>query len=260
MRFDIVTLFPELFASVLDASLLGKARERGLVRVTFTNPRDHAEGKHRSTDDAPFGGGSGMVMLPGPLVAAIDEASRPDPPSEVRPLRVLLTPQGRPFDQAQARRLAALGRVVLVCGRYEGMDERVRESSIDEELSLGDFVLSGGELAALVVVDAVARLVPGVLGNAASLDEESFGSGLLEYPQYTRPQEFCGLRVPEVLLSGDHARIRRWRRAQMLARTRDRRPDLFARYPLSDEDRRLLAELDDERARGGSSSLTGGDD
>ncbi len=280
MRFDVVTLFPELFTSVLGASLLGKACERGLIQVHFTNPRDFAEGKHRSTDDAPFGGGSGMVMLPGPLCAAIEAASASDAPASARdapasareapasardapasaseapatlparpspappPLRVLLTPQGRPFDQAMARRLAGLGRVVLVCGRYEGMDERVRQCAIDEELSLGDFVLSGGELAALVVIDAVARLVPGVLGNAASLEEESFGTGLLEYPQYTRPQQFRGLPVPEVLLCGDHARIRRWRRAQMLKRTRERRPDLFARYPITDEDRRLLAELE----------------
>jgi tRNA (guanine37-N1)-methyltransferase len=253
MRFDVVTLFPEFFTSPLAASLLGKACEKRLLEVGLCNPRDFAEGKHRSTDDAPFGGGSGMVMLPGPLCAAIESCAAPAGDAAPAPLRVFLSPQGRPFDQSAARRFAAHGRVVLVCGRYEGIDERVIDSVIDEEVSIGDFVLSGGEVAALVVIDAVARLLPGVLGNAGSLDEESFATGLLEYPQYTRPQEFRGLRVPEILLSGDHGKIRRWRRARMLERTRRRRPDLFARHVLTDEDRKLIEELD--RAAAGPQRL-----
>ncbi len=240
MEFEVVTIFPELFPSVLGASLLGKAIERGLVRVHLTDPRDFAPGRHRSVDDAPYGGGSGMVMRPDPLVAAIEacEAAR----GAVH--KILLGPAGAPLDQAAVNRLAAMQRVLLVCGRYEGYDERVR-AFVDEELSLGDFVLTGGEIAALAVIDAVARLQPGVLGNAESPVEESFAEPLLEHPQYTRPPEFRGLRVPEVLLSGDHARIRRWRRREALRRTRARRPDLLARHALTDEDSALLDERDE---------------
>ena len=234
MHFEIVTLFPELFDSPLKASLVGKAIETGILRVDFTTPRDFGLGKHRQVDDTPYGGGLGMVMKPEPLVAAIEAA-------ETRGAcwKVLLTPQGRPFDQAIARRLATHKRLMLVCGRYEGVDERVR-SAVDEELTIGDYVLTGGELGALVVIDAVARLIPGVLGKDASADEESFSEGLLEYPQYTRPPEFRGQTIPEVLTSGNHERIRRWRRLQRLLRTRERRPELFARLELSDEDKELL--------------------
>ncbi|MFO7156799.1 MAG: tRNA (guanosine(37)-N1)-methyltransferase TrmD [Pseudomonadota bacterium] len=237
MIFEIITLFPRLLESPLQESILGKAVARGLVEVRIRDLRAHAHDKHQVTDDTPYGGGAGMVMKPEPLVEAIEAARESVPGARV----VLLDPAGRRFDQAVAREYAALGRLVLVCGRYEGVDERVR-AFVDEELSLGDFVLTGGELAALCVVDACARLVPGVLGNEQSAGSESFEQGLLDYPQYTRPPEFRGMRVPEVLLSGDHARIARWRRKQALLRTRDRRPDLFARLKLGEEDRKLLGD------------------
>jgi tRNA (guanine37-N1)-methyltransferase len=220
---EVLTLFPRMVAAPLEESILGKAREKGLLRVQVTDIREFAEGKHRVTDDVPYGGGAGMVMKPEPLVAAIEAAKARDPQARV----VLMSPQGRRFDQQKAQDFATLGKLILVCGRYEGVDERVLPS-VDEELSIGDFVLTGGELAALAVVDAVARLVPGVLGNADSAGSESFtGEGLLEGPQYTRPPEFRGMKVPEVLLSGDHARIAAWRRDQALSRTRERRPDLL---------------------------------
>jgi tRNA (guanine37-N1)-methyltransferase len=243
MQFEVVTLFPEMFSSVLDASLLGKARERGAFSVHFTDPRDFTHDKHRSVDDTPYGGGAGMVMRPGPLVEAIEHAVAARGPAH----KILLCPSGAPLTQAIVNRLAGYPRLLLVCGRYEGFDERVR-GFIDEELSLGDFVLSGGELAAMCVIDAVARRLPGVLGNAASTVEESHEAGLLEYPQYTRPPEFRGAAVPEVLIGGNHALIRRWRRKEALRRTRARRPELLARAALTDEDRRLLAELDAEAA------------
>jgi tRNA (guanine37-N1)-methyltransferase len=210
--------------SPLRESVLGKACERGLVSITVTDIRDSAEGKHRITDDAPYGGGAGMVMKPEPLVAAIEGARARLPKAPV----YLLSPQGACFDQGWAQRLCDGGSFILVCGRYEGVDERVT-SFVDGELSIGDFVLSGGEPAALCVIDAVARLWPGVLGNEASTKVESFaqGNGLLEYPQYTRPVEFRGMHVPQVLLSGDHAEVERWRGAQALERTRTRRPDLL---------------------------------
>ncbi|HEY0839532.1 MAG TPA: tRNA (guanosine(37)-N1)-methyltransferase TrmD [Vulgatibacter sp.] len=235
---EILTLFPRLVEAPLQESILGKAIQRGLVQVRVRDIRDHAHDKHHVTDDTPYGGGAGMVMKPEPLVEAIEAAKEGmDGPCRV----VLLDPGGRRFDQAVARELQAAGRLVLVCGRYEGYDERIR-SYVDEEISLGDFVLTGGELAALCVVDACARLVPGVLGNEESAGAESFEEGLLEYPQYTRPPEFRGDRVPEVLLSGDHAKIARWRRKQALLRTRERRPDLLDRLELSQADRKLLEE------------------
>jgi tRNA (guanine37-N1)-methyltransferase len=220
---EILTLFPRMVAAPLQESILGKAIAKGLLRVRVTDIRDFAEGKHRITDDVPYGGGAGMVMKPEPLVAAIEAAKAREPGARV----VLMSPQGRRFDQEKALELSQAPALVLVCGRYEGVDERVLRW-VDEELSLGDFILSGGEVAALAVVDAVGRLLPGVLGNELSAQSESFaGEGLLEGPQYTRPPEFRGLRVPEVLLSGDHARIAGWRREQAMARTRERRPDLL---------------------------------
>ena len=220
---EVLTLFPRMIAAPLDESILGKAREKGLLRVQVTDIREFAEGKHRVTDDLPYGGGAGMVMKPEPMVAAIEDAKKREPSARV----VLMSPQGKRFDQAKAQELLGREKLVLVCGRYEGVDERVLEW-IDEELSLGDFVLTGGEFAALSVIDAVARLLPGVLGNAESPISESFaGDGLLEGPQYTRPPEFRGRKVPEILLSGDHAKIAAWRREQALNRTRDRRPDLL---------------------------------
>ncbi len=243
MIFDILTLFPGIFESPLRESILGKAVSRGLVTVRLHNLRDYAEGKHRITDDRPFGGGEGMVMKPEPIVHAL-EAIRPDGPE---PHVVLMSPQGRLFTQEVARKFAALPRVVLICGRYEGVDERVARFFVHEEVSVGDFILTGGELAALVVVDAVARLIPGVLGNEASPEAESFRGAVLEHPHYTRPREFRGHRVPEVLLSGNHEKIRRWRRQQALIRTRERRPDLFQRLRLNREDRELLDEYDRTR-------------
>ncbi len=237
MIFDILTLFPEMFDSPLRGSILGKASERGLLQVRTHNIRDYAVDKHQMTDDRPFGGGEGMVMKPEPIVAAL-EALQGDGPS---PWIVLLSPQGHLFQQNAAWRLSRLPRVILICGRYEGVDERVAEHFVNEEISIGDYVLSGGEVAAMVVVDAVARLLPGVLGNQASASAESFSEPLLEHPQYTRPQEFRTYRVPEILLSGNHLAIQQWRRGMALLRTRERRPDLFGRLQLTDSDRKLLA-------------------
>ena len=236
MEFELLTLFPRLVEGPLQESILGKAVQKGLISVRVRDIRDHAVGKHRVTDDTPYGGGAGMVMKPEPLVSAIEAARE----AMGGPARVILMdPQGRRFTQDVARELHEARRIVLVCGRYEGYDERIR-AFVDDEISLGDFVLTGGELAALCVVDAIARLVPGVLGNEESAGAESFEEGLLEYPQYTRPPEFRGMTVPEILLSGDHAKIARWRRQQALLRTRERRPDLFARLELSAADRKLL--------------------
>jgi tRNA (guanine37-N1)-methyltransferase len=223
MLVDIVTIFPGFFESPLATGLLGRAGERGLVEVRLHDLRRWASDRHRSVDDAPFGGGAGMVMLPGPWFEALDELEA-EGPARV----VLLAPDGRRLDHAVAERLAGEPRLVLCCGRYEGIDERVR-TRVHEVLSIGDFVLAGGETAALVVLDAVARLVPGVMGNAASGADESFAAGLLEYPQYTRPANYRGLEVPAVLRSGDHGAIERWRRAQALDRTRRLRPDLLDR-------------------------------
>ena len=238
MRIEIFTIFPEYFEGPLRASLLGRAQAEGLIEVLVHDPRAHTTDRHRSVDDAPYGGGAGMVMAPGPLFQAV-EATRPR-----RPL-YLLSAGGRRFDQAVARGLAGTDGFSLLCGRYEGVDERVAEHLCDDELSVGDYVLAGGEAAALVVVDAVARLVPGVMGNDRSAVDESFGDGLLEYPQYTRPADFRGWEVPEVLRSGDHERVGRWRRAQALHRTMRRRPDL-GQGPRSPEEQALLREFPDE--------------
>jgi tRNA (guanine37-N1)-methyltransferase len=222
---EVLTLFPRMIAAPLEESILGKAREKGLLRVQVTDIRDFADGKHRVTDDVPYGGGAGMVMKPEPLVAAIEAARQRQPGAPV----ILMSPQGARFGQAKAQELASAGALILICGRYEGVDERVLRW-VDEEISIGDFVLTGGEIAALALVDAMARLVPGVLGNVLSAQAESFsGEGLLEGPQYTRPPEFRGLRVPDILLSGDHRKIAQWRQEQAVARTRERRPDLLTR-------------------------------
>jgi len=244
VRVDVFSIFPEYFGGPLGASLLGRARELGLVDVRVHDPRDWTTDRHRSVDDTPFGGGAGMVMAPEPVFAAV-EAVEP-----ARPL-LLLSPAGERFDQDRARGLAAGPGFSLVCGRYEGVDQRVADHLCDGELSVGDYVLAGGEVAALVVIEAAARLVPGVLGNEQSSGEESFGgtesfgqTDLLEYPQYTRPAEFRGWAVPDVLRSGDHERIARWRRAQALRRTRERRPELLARDLTADE-QALLDEFPD---------------
>ena len=237
MRVDVFTCLPQLLEPVLSESLLGKARESGVLDVRVHDLRDYTTDRHRSVDDTPFGGGPGMVLAPDPIFRAVESVQ------PAKPL-FLLGPGGRRFDQATANELASGEGFSLLCGRYEGVDERVREHLVDDELSIGDYVLAGGEAAAFVVVEAVTRLVPGVMGNEASAEDESFGQGLLEYPHYTRPAEFRGWEVPEVLRSGDHGRVARWRRAQSLARTVDRRADLVAaRGGLSEEDRALLREF-----------------
>ena len=238
LEVEILTLFPRMCEGYLAESILGKAREAGLVSVTVSDIREHARGKHRVTDDSPYGGGAGMVMKVEPLVGAIVAAKSRLPEAKV----ILLSPRGATFNQEKARTIAAAGSVILVCGRYEGVDERAL-SVIDEELSLGDFVLAGGEPAALCVVDAVSRLLPGVLGTFDSAESDSFHSGLLDSAYYTRPASFRGWDAPEVLLSGDHAKIARWRREDALRRTLERRPDLLETAELSDEDRRFLARL-----------------
>ncbi len=237
VNFTVVTLFPGMFPSPLDYSILKKAQEKGMISVRLIDLRDYATDRHRVTDDYPYGGGQGMVMKPEPLVAAIEDMRS----KLVNPRLILLTPRGKVFDQAEAQRLAQEKELVLICGRYEGIDERVR-NFVDDEISIGDYTLSGGELAAMVVIDAVTRLIPGVLGNLRSSQEESFSNGLLEYPQYTRPEEFRGMKAPEVLLSGDHERIRKWRREMSLKITRDRRPDLLKQARLAPQERRLLSE------------------
>ena len=242
LRIDIFTLFPEVIDHYADASILGRARARGVMDLRTHDVRDAATDNHRSVDDAPFGGGAGMVLAAETVFRSVEQVAGSEE-GMPRPL-VLLTPGGRRFDQRVAREYAGLpGGFSLLCGRYEGVDQRVADHLVDEELSVGDFVLAGGELAALVVVEAVARLVPGVLGNDRSSDDESFSQGLLEYPQYTRPADFRGWEVPEVLRSGDHGRVEQWRRAQALIRTLERRPDLIAeRGGLTEHEVQLLAE------------------
>lgn len=238
MRIDVFTIFPDMIGSFAGRSLLGRAQDGGLLDLRVHDLRAATADPHRSVDDAPFGGGAGMVLMPEPIFTTVEAV---DPP---RPL-LLLDAGGRRFDQAVAEELAALDGFSLLCGRYEGVDHRVHDELVDDTLSIGDYVLSGGEVAALVVLEAVGRLVPGVMGNVASATEESFADGLLEHPQYTRPADFRGMRVPDVLTSGDHGRVERWRRAQSLWRTMRRRPDLIeARGGLSAEDRVLLDEFD----------------
>ena len=230
LHFTVITIFPNMLSSPLSHSILKKAQTNGLIKIDVVDLRDYTADRHRTTDDSPYGGGHGMVMKPEPLVAAVEEARSRTPDARV----ILLTPRGRVLDQQTAKKLANQRNVVLICGRYEGIDERV-SAFVDDEISLGDYTLSGGEPAAIVVIDAVARLVPGVLGNENSTAEESFTDGLLEYPQYTRPEEFRGMKVPEVLLSGDHERIKEWRQQQSLAVTQERRPDLIANLRVSNE-------------------------
>ena len=239
MRFDVLTLFPEMFTGPLQESIIKRAQERGLISVHLHNIRDYATGRHRVTDDAPYGGGGGMVMKPEPIFAAVEAVLGDEKGVPV----ILLSPQGRLFTHEVARELSRYPRLVLICGRYEGVDERVREHLATDEISIGDYVLSGGELAAMVIIDAVTRLLPGALGDPGATFEDSYAWGLLEYPHYTRPAVFRGWAVPEVLLSGNHAAIARWRREQALRRTLERRPDLLERAPLTEEDRAFLARL-----------------
>jgi len=266
MRFDVLTLFPEMFPGVVDASILGRARQAGLIEVALHDIRDYTGDRHRTADDYPYGGGAGMVMKAEPIFRLMDglcpgwgapapgggrgdarERAGTGPGKVPGAWFVCLTPQGRPLAQATVQRLAARERLILLSGHYEGIDERVSEALVDEEVSIGDYVLTGGELPALVLIDAVARLVPGVLGQEASALEESFAQGLLEYPHYTRPADTRGHRVPEVLLSGDHELVRRWRRRESLRRTLERRPELLLEAELTREDHEILRELAEGR-------------
>lgn len=236
MRFDIITLFPELFSSFLAEALMAKAIAAGLLEVRLSSPREFASDRHRTADDRPYGGGPGMVLKPEPLAAAIEAASR----GKVKPWRIFLSPSGRPLTQSLVRRLAARPRLMLICGRYEGIDQRVVDLFADEEISIGDYVVNGGEVPAMVLMEAVGRLLPGFMGKDLSAAEESHESGLLEYPHYTRPPAFRGLEVPPVLFCGDHQKVARWRLRAALERTLELRPDLLARAELSPEGLKLL--------------------
>lgn len=232
----ILTIFPDIFSGFLEGSLLGKARDKGLLQVAPVDVRDFADGKHRSTDDTPYGGGAGMIMRVEPVVRALESLG------EVN-RRILLTPQGEPLRQRHLVELASLESVAVICGRYEGIDERIVEY-VDQEISIGDFVLNGGEVAAMVLLDGIVRLLPGVVGNPVSLEHESHADLLLEHPQYTRPAEFRGQKVPEILLSGDHGAVDKWRRRESLLRTRARRPDLWCRFSPTEEDKKLLEDTE----------------
>jgi tRNA (guanine37-N1)-methyltransferase len=276
IHFDIFTLFPGMFDGLFADSILKRAQEAGVLSVALHNIRDYAEGRHRVTDDTPYGGGGGMVMKPEPICRAVEtvlnqapgwrfELVSEEPPAAQEPVLpldvpiILLTPQGRTFTQKVAEELAGHKRIALICGRYEGVDERVRTHLVTDEISIGDFVISGGELAAAIVVDAVTRLQPGALGCEMGAFEDSFATGLLEYPQYTRPAAFRGEGVPEILASGDHAKVARWRREQALLRTWQRRPDLLNSAPLSAADRAFLTRLEAEAAAQASQAAGAGD-
>jgi tRNA (guanine37-N1)-methyltransferase len=245
MRIDVVSLFPEMFAGPFGHSIIKRAIDSGLLSINIINPRDFTIDKHRIVDDTPFGGGSGMVMKPEPVYRAVESITTD---SALSRRVILMCPGGRRFDQAKAKELSAYDQLILICGHYEGIDERVRLHLVDEAISIGDYVLTGGELPAMVITDAVARMLPGVLGASDAAQQDSFYHGLLEYPQYTRPREFEGREVPEVLISGDHAKIARWRRKQSLKNTLERRPDLLETIELGAEDKKLLAEIMAEQA------------
>lgn len=238
MTIKILTIFPEMFASVLDASILGRARKNGLLQVECIDIRPYSQLKHKNTDDYPFGGGAGMVMTAPPIAAAIRDAMG----ENFQGRRIFLGPRGQTLTQKKVRELAGEEKLILLCGHYEGVDQRVLDKYIDEEISIGDYILTGGELAAMVLTDCVARMLPGVLGSDLSAEDESFSHGLLEYPQYTRPREFEGETVPEVLLNGNHAEIEKWRHHQALKATKKHRPDLLINYPLTPKDRAMLEE------------------
>ena len=245
MKFDVFTLLPEVFPPYLESSILQRARQRGLIDVQVHNIRDYTHDRHHTTDDTPYGGGGGMVMKPEPVFEAVEsvlgfDSNQTQPPPV--PI-ILLTPQGRVFTQRVAEELSTYERIALLCGRYEGVDERIREHLVTDEISIGDYVLTGGELPALMIIDAVSRLIPGVLGDPTGAEDDSHSMGLLEYPHYTRPPEFRGWQVPEVLLSGDHGRIEKWRREQALIRTLRRRPDILEKAELSKTDKKFIENL-----------------
>ena len=245
MKFEVFTLLPEIFPPYLESSILQRARQRGLIDVRVHNFRDYTHDKHHTTDDTPYGGGGGMVMKPEPVFEAVGSVLGFDS-GQTQPIPVpviLLTPQGRVFTQRVAEELSGHERIALLCGRYEGVDERIREHLVTDEISVGDYVLTGGELPALMIIDAVSRLIPGVLGDPTGAEDDSHSMGLLEYPHYTRPPEFRGWQVPEILLSGDHGRIEKWRREQALIRTLARRPDILEKAELSKEDQKIVKRL-----------------
>lgn len=259
MQFDIFTILPEIFPPYLESSILQRARQRGLIDVRVHNIRDYTHDKHHTTDDTPYGGGGGMVMKPEPIFEAVESvlgfATRSDlsssqPVADALPdiPIILLTPQGRVFNQRLAEELSRHERIALLCGRYEGVDERIREHLVTDEISIGDYVLTGGELPALLIIDTISRLIPGVLGDPEGAQDDSHSMGLLEYPHYTRPPEFRGWSVPEVLLSGDHGKIERWRREQALLRTLNKRPDMLEKADLSEADKKYLNGLGNERS------------
>ena len=248
MRIDILTLFPAMVQAVLANAIFQRAAEKGLADIRVHNIRDYTHDKHHVVDDYPFGGGAGMLLKPGPIFEAVEGVLADCTPEEGSPAVVLMTPQGEPLKQVTAGALAGYRRLLIICGHYEGVDERVREHLVTHEISIGDYVLSGGELPALVLCDTILRLIPGVLGSDESALTDSHSGGLLEYPQYTRPPEFRGWKVPEVLLSGHHAQIEKWRREQSLRRTLARRPELLADVALTPADKKLLAELENEKA------------
>ncbi|HCR72120.1 MAG TPA: tRNA (guanosine(37)-N1)-methyltransferase TrmD [Anaerolineae bacterium] len=254
MQFEVFTLLPEAFSSYIDTSILKRAQERGLININIHNIRDYTYDKHHVTDDTPYGGGGGMVMKPEPVFEAVEKVLDINPPqtsgkpdSEI-PI-ILLTPQGRVFNQSIAKELSTYPRIVLICGRYEGIDERIRENLVTDEISVGDYVLTGGEIPALLVIDAVSRLLPNVLGDPTGAEDDSHAMGLLEYPHYTRPPEFRGNKVPDVLLSGDHAKIDKWRREQALERTFRKRPDMLEKANLTKDDLKFLEKLNQERGK-----------
>lgn len=245
MQFEVFTLLPEVFPPYLESSILQRARQRGLIDVRVHNIRDYTHDKHHTTDDTPYGGGGGMVMKPEPVFEAVESVLGLDS-SHAQPLAIpviLLDPQGRVFSQRIAEELARHERIALLCGRYEGVDERIREHLVTDEISIGDYVLTGGELPALILIDAVSRLIPGVLGDPTGAEDDSHSMGLLEYPHYTKPSEYRGWKVPDVLLSGDHAKIEKWRREQALTRTFHRRPDMIEKAELSELDKKFISDL-----------------
>ncbi|MCR4693433.1 MAG: tRNA (guanosine(37)-N1)-methyltransferase TrmD [Firmicutes bacterium] len=241
MKFDVLTLFPDMLSAVLGDSIIGRAQDNGLLELNLVNIRDFSKNKHRKTDDYPFSGGGGMLMTPQPIYDAYMNIAKD---KKNKPHTVYLSPQGKVFSQERAKELAQMDEIVLLCGHYEGVDQRVLDMIVDEEISIGDFVLTGGEIPAMAVIDAVSRMIPGVLANEKSYGDESHFDGLLEYPQYTHPQEFMGRKIPEILISGHHKNIEKWKREQALAVTLKKRPDLLDKANLSEEDRRFLAKFD----------------
>lgn len=244
MKFDVLTLFPEMFHAVLGDSIIGRAVENDLVELSFINIRDFSKNKHRKTDDYPYSGGGGMIMTPQPIYDAYKSVLKK---SDKKPYTVYMSPQGNVLNQNKVLELSKKEHIVILCGHYEGVDERIIEEIVDEEISIGDFVLTGGEIPAMALIDSVSRMLPGVLSNTKSYEDESHFSGLLEYPQYTRPAEFMGRKVPEVLISGNHALIDKWKREQSLINTKKKRPDMLETLELTDEDKKLLEKIPDEK-------------